>query len=50
MIRQIERGRICKKMKAFIAYYRKLLRVVKKIEKHLENGESEKALELMKGL
>ena len=37
-------------MKEFVAYARKLLRVINKIEKHLENGESEKALELVKEL
>ena len=35
-------------MKEFVAYARKLLRVINKIEKYLENGESEKALELVK--
>ena len=37
-------------MKEFVAYARKLLRVINKIEKYLENGESEKALELVKEL
>ena len=37
-------------MKEFVAYARKLLRVLAKIEKYLENGESEKALELVKEL
>lgn len=37
-------------MKEFVAYARKLLRVLTKIEKYLENGESEKALELVKEL
>ena len=37
-------------MREFVAYARKLLRVLTKIEKYLENGESEKALELVKEL
>ena len=37
-------------MKEIVAYARKLLRVINKIEKYLENGESEKALELVKEL
>ena len=37
-------------MKEFVAYARKLLRVINKIEKYLENGESEKALELVREL
>ena len=37
-------------MKEFIAYARKLLRVINKIEMDLENGESEKALELVREL
>ena len=37
-------------MKEFVAYARKLLRVLTKIEKYLENGENEKALELVKEL
>lgn len=37
-------------MKEFAAYARKLLRVINKIEKYLENGESEKALELVREL
>lgn len=37
-------------MKEFVAYARKLLRVINKIEKYLESGESEKALELVKEL
>ena len=37
-------------MKEFVAYARKLLRVLAKIEKYLESGENEKALELVKEL
>ncbi len=37
-------------MKEFVAYARKLLRVLTKIEKYLESGENEKALELVKEL
>ena len=37
-------------MKEFVAYARKLLRVLAKIERYLENGETEKALELVKEL
>lgn len=37
-------------MKEFVAYARKLLRVLAKIEKYLEDGETEKALELVKEL
>lgn len=37
-------------MKEFVAYARKLLRVLTKIEKHLENGEANKALELVREL
>ena len=37
-------------MKEFVSYCRKLLRVLQKIEKYLENGENEKALELVKEL
>lgn len=36
--------------KEFIGYCRKLLRVLQKIEKHLDNGEIEKASELVKEL
>lgn len=35
-------------MREFIAYARKLLRVLNKIEEDLENGENEKALQLIK--
>lgn len=37
-------------MKEFVSFCRKLLRVLVKIEKHLENGENEKALELVREL
>lgn len=37
-------------MKEFVAYARKLLRVINKLEKHLENGENDKALELVREL
>lgn len=37
-------------MKEFVSFCRKLLRVLEKIEKYLENGENEKALELVKEL
>nr|DAF82298.1 MAG TPA: hypothetical protein [Caudoviricetes sp.] len=37
-------------MKEFVAYARKLLRVLTKIEIYLEDGETEKALELVKEL
>lgn len=37
-------------MKEFVSFCRKLLRVLVKIEKHLENGESDKALELVREL
>jgi len=37
-------------MKEFVAYARKLLRVLAKIEIYLEDGETEKALELVKEL
>ncbi len=35
-------------MRGFIAYARKLLRVLNKIEENLENGENEKALQLIR--
>lgn len=35
-------------MREFIAYTRKLLRVLNKIEENLENGENEKALQLIR--
>lgn len=35
-------------MREFIAYARKLLRVLNKIEEDLENGENEKALQLIR--
>lgn len=35
-------------MRKFIAYARKLLRVLNKIEEDLENGENEKALQLIR--
>ncbi len=35
-------------MREFIAYARKLLRVLNKIEENLENGENEKALQLIR--
>lgn len=37
-------------MKEFVAYARKLLRVLDKIEKLLESGDADKALELVKEL
>ena len=37
-------------MREFVSYCRKLLRVIEKIEKHLENNEIEKALALVKEL
>lgn len=37
-------------MEEFVSYCRKLLRVLQKIEKYLENGENEKALELVREL
>lgn len=37
-------------VKEFMGFCRKLLRVLEKIEKHLENGENKKALELVKEL
>lgn len=37
-------------MREFVGYCRKLLRVIEKIEKLLEAGESEKALELVREL
>jgi hypothetical protein len=37
-------------MKEFVSFCRKLLRVLEKIEKLLESGEHEKALELVKEL
>lgn len=37
-------------MKEFVSYCRKLLRVLQKIEKYLEDGEIEKALELVREL
>lgn len=37
-------------MREFISYCRKLLRVVEKIEKLLEAGETDKALELVREL
>ena len=37
-------------MREFVSYCRKLLRVIEKIEKHLEAGEQEQALELVKEL
>ncbi|CVI73580.1 hypothetical protein [Eubacterium sp. An3] len=36
--------------KEFVSFCRKLLRVIEKIEKHLENGENDKALALVKEL
>lgn len=35
-------------IREFIAYARKLLRVLNKIEENLENGENEKALQLIR--
>lgn len=35
-------------MREFIAYARKLLMVLNKIEENLENGENEKALQLIR--
>lgn len=37
-------------MKEFVAFSRKLLRLLNKLEKYLENGETEKALELVREL
>lgn len=37
-------------MREFVSYCRKLLRVLQKIEKYLEIGENEKALNLVKEL
>lgn len=37
-------------MKEFVSFCRKLLRVLEKIEKHLENGQNEEALILVKEL
>ncbi len=37
-------------MKEFVAYSRKLLRILTKLEKALENGETEKALEMVREL
>lgn len=37
-------------MREFVAYARKLLRVLTKIEMYLEDGEPKKALELVKEL
>lgn len=37
-------------MREFVGFCRKLLRVITKIEKLLENGETEKALELVREL
>lgn len=37
-------------MKEFVSFCRKLLRVIEKIEQHLENGENDKALALVKEL
>lgn len=34
----------------FVSFCRKLLRVIEKIEKHLENGENDKALALVREL
>lgn len=34
----------------FVSFCRKLLRVIEKIEKHLENGENDKALTLVREL
>lgn len=36
--------------KEFVSFCRKLLRVIEKIEKYLENGENDKALALVKEL
>lgn len=49
-IGESQKGEQMEDMKEFVAYARKLLRVLAKIEKYLENGESEKALELVKEL
>lgn len=45
-----EKGEHMEDMKEFVAYARKLLRVLTKIEIYLEDGETEKALELVKEL
>lgn len=47
---RLQKGENMEEMKEFVAYARKLLRVINKIEKYLENGESEKALELVREL
>ena len=47
---RLQKGENMEDMKEFVAYARKLLRVINKIEKYLENGESEKALELVREL
>lgn len=44
-----ERGNM-EDMKEFVAYARKLLRVINKLEKYLEKGETDKALELVREL
>lgn len=37
-------------MREFVSFCRKLLRVIEKIEKYLENGETEEALTLIREL
>lgn len=37
-------------MREFVSFCRKLLRVIEKIEQHLENGENEEALALVREL
>lgn len=39
-----------KEMREFAGYCRKLLRVIEKVEKYLENGQDKEALELIKEL
>lgn len=47
---QEEKGENMDTMREFVSYCRKLLRVLEKIEKYLEGGDVEKALELVREL